>query len=266
MPISSAPRAAALWRVAIPPIVVHAGAGGAMLSITVLKPAVLTLHGGHAFVLHDPLGLAGERLLAHLYRALVEDDVPPASTCRWVLVQPPLERVWAAVATLDWRGTWRRASRRWRAYTARDASPGAATSRPARVAERATSPSAAASTDRLDVPRVLLVSESERADALSPDAAARLIVRAARHEWAVFAVTRQGPARGDLAGASAPASLRALPARGLVPPWRTHLVCRQGALEPLPLSASEPSPRADGKMPEPAVSGSPPPVGVAPGD
>jgi hypothetical protein len=64
-------------------------------------------------------------------------------------------------------------------------------------------------------PHVLLLSESDRPDALAPLAAARLVVRAARQGWATFAATRQGAAEttGDV--------------------WRTHLVCRRGALHPI---------------------------------
>ncbi len=213
MPITSASASTtgALWRVAVPSIVASAGAAGAMLTLTLLRPTVLTLYGGHTFVLHDPLGLVGERLLAHIHRALAAHPAPPAATCRWVAAQRPLALVWEAMAELQGRGLWRGARGYWPTLTA----PRRA--RASRVAEER--PVARSDSRSTLVPRVLLLSESDRADALTPVAAARLLLRATRHDWAVFAVTRDGPARGR--GSATVAEPRAP---------RTHLVCRAGAL------------------------------------
>jgi hypothetical protein len=224
MPITSASvsHASALWRVAVPSIVASAGAAGAMLTLTLLRPTVLTLYGGHTFVLHDPLGLVGERLLAHIHRALAAHPAPPAATCRWVTVQRPLALVWEAMAELQGRGLWRGPRGHWPPNAARV--PRVAEARPAAGASACSAPP--------DVPRVLLVSESDRADALVPAAAARLLLRATRHDWAVFAVTRDGPARR--AEPSLPRAPRAP---------RTHLVCRAGALSaietPVPVARND---------------------------
>jgi hypothetical protein len=242
MPTVSTAAASALWRIAVPSIVIHAGSGGAMLSITLLKPTVLTLYGGHSFVLHDPLGLMGERLLAHVHRAVAERPAPPAAACRWVTARGPLSAVWEAADALAARGVWRPPRRRWP-----DAVPRAA--RAPRVAESPPLadpltlprplPSPAASPYG-DQPRVLLLSESDRPDALAPHTAARLLLRAVRHDWAVFAVTRQGPARptlvvdGPASAPNEPLERVARPERR-ARPWRTHLVCRAGALEPIPV-------------------------------
>jgi hypothetical protein len=260
MPILSASVAHALWRIAVPSIVVNAGSGGAMLSITLLKPTVLTLYGGHAFVLHDPLGLMGDRLLAHVHRAVVSAPAPPAAACRWVTARGPLSAVWEAADAMAARGVWRVPRRRWPETMRRDGG------RAARVAETrlpyardgdalgvANAPSAAmpgaSPSPYGEQPRVLLLSESDRADALAPHTAARLLLRATRHEWAVFAVTRQGPARLRAAADEAPGATvsvadapRARRSRVELAerPWRTHLVCRSGALEPLPVVSPMP--------------------------
>jgi len=261
MPITSASAATALWRIAVPSIVVNAGSGGAMLSITLLKPTVLTLYGGHAFMLHDPLGLVGDRLLAHVHRAIADRPAPPAAACRWVTARGPLSAVWEAADRMAARGVWRLPRRRWPDSLRRDGG------RAARVAESRVSASrvTAEASSRTGVaaeplgtsmgeqPRVLLLSESERADALAPQTAARLLLRALRHEWAVFAVTRQGPARERLREATgagvpvaAPVSWRDRTGRGdrAGGPWRTHLVCRSGALEPLPVLSPLPEIRS----------------------
>jgi hypothetical protein len=189
MPILSASVAHALWRIAVPSIVVNAGSGGAMLSITLLKPTVLTLYGGHAFVLHDPLGLMGDRLLAHVHRAVVSAPAPPAAACRWVTARGPLSAVWEAADAMAARGVWRVPRRRWPETMRRDGG------RAARVAETrlpdardgdalgvANAPSAAmpgaSPSPYGEQPRVLLLSESDRADALAPHTAARLLLRA----------------------------------------------------------------------------------------
>ena len=218
-----------LWRVALPAIVVQAGAGGAMLSITLLRPSVLTLLGGHALVLHDPLGLMGDRLLARLHRALAEGEPGLASGARWVAVQGPLSRTWEVAECLDDRPRWGSGTRRWPPRASR---PTPAPRRVAEVGDPRVLPSTARSAETArrdglapDAPRVLLLSECDRPDALTPHAAARLLLRAVQHEWSVFAVTRQGPARAGVvaAGAEAPT----------LPAWRTHLVCRSGVLEPV---------------------------------
>jgi len=267
MSIRSASAASALWRIAIPSIVVNAGSGGALLSITLLKPTVLTLYGGHAFVLHDPLGLMGDRLLAHVHRAIAERPAPPAAACRWVTARGPLAAVWDAADAMAARGMWRVPRRHWPDRLSREAerAPRVAESRvaesrvaEARLAEPVTPPPAShaqlgpAPSPYGDQPRVLLLSESERADSLAPHAAARLLLRAIRHDWAIFAVTRQGPARhhadhatpalvgdvpvhdGDAARAASGPSNRA------PRPWCTHLVCRAGMLEPLPVRSPVP--------------------------
>jgi len=245
MPTISAAAASALWRIAVPSIVINAGSGGAMLSITLLKPTVLTLYGGHAFVLHDPLGLMGERLLAHVHCAVAARPAPPAAACRWVTARGPLSAVWEAADAMAARGVWRLPRRRWPDPLRRDAAraPRVAESRglaaPRPVTRAVLSPVVPPYGDQ---PRVLLLSESDRPDALATHTAARLLLRAVRHEWAVFAVTRQGPARPpDLGSECAPAAgCTAAPAgRGRLTlsgrPWRTHLVCRAGALEPIPV-------------------------------
>jgi hypothetical protein len=212
--------------VAIPSLVVQAGAGGAMLTITLLRSTVLTLHGGHVFVLHDPLGLTGDRLLAHLHRALAGQPAPPAATCPWVTVRAPLSQLWEEANRLPERVRWRTPRR-----AGVEPWPVASAPRASRVAEPVPTPGwsggAAAADDgpvalgpaASHTPHVLLLSESDRPDALAPVAAARLVLRAARQGWASFAVTRQGAAgvRGE--------------------PWRTHLVCRRGALQPVEMRA-----------------------------
>ncbi len=233
---------ARVWRVPVPALTVSAGAGGAMLTITLLQPAELTLHGGHALVLHDPVGLTGERLLAHLYRFLggsVGGSADPAAAglVRWIVVRPPLHRVWEAVESLH--------ARAWRprpSHPSGRAEFPPPHARPARVAEPAPVPldQPAARPHDIGPPsaeaRLLFLSESDRIDALSPLAGARLVARALRREWGLFAVTREGPAPMP----------RALVTReGLVPiprgaadgprgreaqPWRTHLVCQRGVL------------------------------------
>lgn len=269
MPTISAAAASALWRIAIPSIVINAGSGGAMLSITLLKPTVLTLYGGHSFVLHDPLGLMGDRLLAHVHRAIAERPAPPAAACRWVTARGPLSAVWEAADAMAARGVWRLPRRRWPDTLRRDAAraPRVAESRVAesrvaesRVAESRMAESRVAADPPLartalapaaspygDQPRVLLLSESDRPDALAAHTAARLLLRAVRHQWAVFAVTRQGPARPPDHGGAAGSAVRTAPAHSpsarldvRVRPWRTHLVCRAGALEPLPVLSPVP--------------------------
>jgi len=257
MPIISASAATALWRIAVPSIVVNAGSGGAMLSITLLRPTVLTLYGGHTFVLHDPLGLMGDRLLAHVHRAVVDRPAPPAAACRWVTARGPLSTVWEAADAMAGRGVWRQPRRRWPDSTPRGGTRAArvAESRPADSRVSADSPSPGGAgvgpppSPYGEQPRVLLLSESDRPDALAPQTAARLLLRAMRYEWAVFAVTRQGPARGrpgaaEGAGTSAKGG-ESRPDRagrfGLSrSPWRTHLVCRSGALEPMPVLSPMP--------------------------
>jgi len=230
-----------------------------MLSITLLKPTVLTLYGGHSFVLHDPLGLMGDRLLAHVHRAVADRPAPPAAACRWVTARGPLSAVWEAADAMAARGVWRVPRRRWPDALPREAAraPRVAESRIAEshIAEsRVAADPPRTRTQRSpvgspygDQPRVLLLSESDRPDALAPHTAARLLLRAVRHEWAVFAVTRQGPARPpDHAGEDA-RSLRGTTERAgrgrlelSARAWRTHLVCRAGTLEPIPVLSPVP--------------------------
>ncbi len=220
-----------------------------MLSITLLKPTVLTLYGGHSFVLHDPLGLMGDRLLAHVHRAIAERPAPPAAACRWVTARGPLAAVWEAADAMAARGVWRLPRRRWPDTRRRDGARAPRVAESRVVESRATPEPPGTRTLRIpaespygEQPRVLLLSESDRPDALAPHTAARLLLRAVRHEWAVFAVTRQGPARppGD-AGGIGPSSEGSAERAGRgrlelsARPWRTHLVCRAGALEPIPL-------------------------------
>lgn len=209
----------ACWRLAIPPLVAAAGASGARLQITLLRPSVITLYGGHAFVLHDPVGLTGDRLLGALHAAADQHPFAASAPVRWVLVQPPLADVWDAMQALDWRAVWRHRRSRW---------GGASPTRPARVAETFRgSDNGHHRSATAEAPRLLLVSESDRGDALATAAAARLLARALRESWALFTVTRQSigaarEARPDALAADAP----------LPPVWRTHLICRAGRLQP----------------------------------
>lgn len=246
MPPTSA--SGACWRFAIPPLVANAGAAGARLSITLLRPAVVTLYPGHAFVLHDPVGLTGERLLAALHRAATRDHVPLAGAVRWVVLRPPLAALWEEMAALDWRTVWRHRRHRWSRGPVAGADPGfGGARRPARVAEARPEPRPAPL-----APQVLLVSEAERADALPAEPAARLLARALRQEWAVFAVTRQGPA----ARAPEP-GVAAAP----LPAWRTHLVCRSGRLRPVCAEDAPASPTPTA-VPTPPVVPATPAAGV----
>lgn len=230
----------ACWRFAIPPLVANAGAAGARLSITLLRPAVVTLYPGHAFVLHDPVGLTGDRLLAALHRAATRDHGPLAGVVRWVVLRPPLAALWDEMAALDWRSVWRHRRHRWGRGPVAGEDPGrGGARRPARVAE----PRPEARTAPL-VPQLLLVSEAERADALPAGPAARLLARAMREEWAVFAVTRQGPAAR-------------VPDAGAPPAWRTHLICRSGRLRPVCVEDAAASPMPTAATPPPAVPATP---------
>ena len=212
----------ACWRLAIPPLVAAAGASGARLHITLLRPTVVTLYGGHAFVLHDPVGLTGDRLLAALHAAAGQHPAAVGSPVRWVLVQPPLASVWDAMHALDWRTVWRHRRSRW---------GGAPPTRPARVAEAFRGgydgPPNAVRSNPSEAPRILLVSESDRGDALATAAAARLLARALRESWSLFTVTRQSIGASREASADVPADATTPP-----PVWRTHLVCRAGRLLP----------------------------------
>lgn len=229
-----------------------------MLSITLLKPTVLTLYGGHAFVLHDPLGLMGDRLLAHVHRAVATQPAPPAAACRWVTARGPLSAVWEAADAMAMRGVWRVPGRRWPEAIPRESERAPRVAEPRfaepRVDDARLAPECPpnARTHRTpagspygEQPRVLLLSESDRADALAPQVAARLLLRAVRHEWAVFAVTRHGPARSsEAAGRAEPTTRGPVHAPGRLArtsrPWRTHLVCRSGALEPIPILSPVP--------------------------
>ncbi len=202
------------WHFALPHIIVSAGAGGAMLAITLLRESQITLSPGHALVLHDPVGLAGERVLAHVYREaarhVVESDdgaLPSSASLQWLQARPPLSRVWDAMDALGQR-RWRRSHHPHAAY---------ADLRAPRVAE----PPAQFTVHPPAVPSLILLSESERIDAIAPTAAARLLTRALRRQWAVLAVTREGPRHAFTAQTPAPRD------------WCAHVVCQGGALRPV---------------------------------
>ncbi len=189
-------------RIPLPLFVASAGACGAMLTITLLHPTELILEPGRVLVVHDPLGLTADRLLAHVYREVAhrntarsEIGAPVATTLRWLIARPPLARVWDAVDALG-RRSWRLAPGR-SGGGARSGSPGRSASihhtegaRTRRVAELGTRP---VTVPREAAPAVLILSELERPDALSPQSAARLLARAVRRDWAVLAATREGP-------------------------------------------------------------------------
>jgi hypothetical protein len=206
---------------------VSAGAAGAMLTITLLHNTSLSFEAGQVLVVHDPLGLTAERLLAHVYRVALErgSEGPWRATsavgARWLAVQSPLASVWAAVDTLH--------TRRWRSAPAHGA-PGtfsavARSDRPLRVAEPKRESDFA-----IRAPAgLLLLSESTRSDALSRGAAARLLSRCLRRGWAALAATREGPVRAaEAAGLGGNDAIdRHAPA------WRSHVVCESGMLRPV---------------------------------
>lgn len=205
--------------VSVPPLAVSAGAGGARLSIRLLLATELVLPAGQLQVLHDPVGLTGDRLLAHVYHAFARPQSDPAKgenpvapALRWLVVQAPLAQLWTVTDTL--------AERAWRPRP--EPAGGQLPTRPpgSRVAERA--PVRHAAGPESSSRGILLLSESGRRDALAPHAAARLLTRAIRRRWSVLAVTRDGP-------------ISLADGRSLVaaPPWRQHLVCRNGALVPV---------------------------------
>jgi len=253
-------------RIPLPLIVASAGACGAMLTITLLHPTELILEPGRVLVVHDPLGLTSDRLLAHVYREVAhrstassESGAPVATTLRWLIARPPLAQVWDAVDALG-RRSWRLAPGRSEAGARSGRSSRTAAiphhegGRTTRVAESGPRP-APAPPDA--APAVLLLSEADRPDALSPQSAARLLARAIRRDWAVLAATREGPltarhnspggrdeltARGDderrlTSGRPDDDRLRATDrARSgilTVRDWCTHVVCQGGGLRPV---------------------------------
>ncbi len=247
------------WRVPLPQLQVSAGAGGAMLTITLLRECELTLEPSRLIVLHDPVGLTGDRVLAHVYRSAAQhisdcasEALPAGSALQWLVVRPPLSRVWDDMDTLTDRA-WR--SRGWyqrtdgtRAappfvqspYDSSGRAPRVAES-PAAVARMAPPPAAPPPATASGAAQVaalaaasevaptsasplalLLISEAEQPSAVSPLAAARLLARALRRQWAVLATTREGPLR-------IPQSAEPSPER----PWASHLVCQGGVLRPV---------------------------------
>ncbi len=217
-------------RIPLPLFVASAGACGAMLTITLLQPTELILEPGRVLVVHDPLGLTADRLLAHVYREVAhrnaagaEPGSPVATSLRWLIARPPLARVWDAVEALG-RRSWRLAPRRPPVGANNGPQPlqqgaahPAAGLPAARVAEAPPRPS---NDRRAFAPAVLILSEAERPDALSPQSAARLLARAVRRDWTVLAATREGPVgqSGDI-----PSSRD----------WCTHVVCQGGVLRPV---------------------------------
>ncbi len=219
-----------VWQFAIPQLVVSAGSGGAMLTITLLHATELVLEPARVLVLHDPVGLAGERILAHVYREAAlrasgaDGDVLSGGVhLQWLVVRPPITRVWDAMDTLDdraWRAVQRRAMQSGRAGTHAfpPATPPLETRAP-RVAETLRPPVVAPHRTRGHA--LMLLSESERPDALSTLAAARLLTRALRRGWAVLACAREGPRPS---GPGPPPAERA---------WCDRVVCQGGVLRPV---------------------------------
>lgn len=220
------PAPAAGFVVPVPPLVVSAGAGGARLSIRLLLATDLVLPAGQLQLLHDPVGLTGDRLLAHVYHAFspapVDRSEPEplqahtpqapalqAPALRWLVVQAPLSQLWPITDAL--------AERAWRLPRERPGGHLPVAPLGSRVAER--TPMARVASADLASRGILLLSESGRRDALAPHASARLLSRAIRRGWSVLAVTRDGPV--------SPSSARP------VPPWRQHLICRNGMLVPV---------------------------------
>jgi hypothetical protein len=215
-------------RIPLPLFVASAGACGAMLTITLLHPTELILEPGRVLVVHDPLGLTADRLLAHVYREVANRNTarsttgaPVDSTLRWLIARPPLARVWDAVDALG-RRSWRLPPGRSRTQAV---APGRGTplahtveARASRVAEsgRRRGPEPPERP-----PAVLMLSEADRPDALSPQSAARLLARAVRRDWAVLAATREGPV-GQPSDMHAPRD------------WCAHVVCQGGVLRPVP--------------------------------
>lgn len=225
-------------RVPLPLFVASAGACGAMLTITLLHPTELLLEPGRVLVVHDPLGLTADRLLAHVYREVAhrstassECGAPVATTLRWLVARPPLARVWDAVDALG-RRSWRLAPGRKEAGARSGRTSSAAAiprrddARTTRVAESRLRPLSA---PQEVAPAVLLLSEADRPDALSPQSAARLLARAVRRDWAVLAATREGPLSAQRDSAVERARSDVLTDRD----WCTHVVCQGGVLRPV---------------------------------
>ena len=211
-----------LWQFAIPQLVVSAGSGGAMLTITLLQPTELVLEPARVLVLHDPVGLTGDRILAHVYREAALQGSGGVHL-QWLVVRPPISRVWDAMDSLDdraWRAVQRRALEGGRARTR--TFPSATQpleTRTPRVAE--TLQPDDVQPHRISSKTLMLLSESERQDALSTVAAARLLTRALRRRWAVLACAREGPLAS---GAGTSSAERA---------WCDRVVCQGGVLRPV---------------------------------
>ncbi len=208
---------------------ISAGAAGAMLTITLLHDTEVSFDAGHVLVVHDPLGLTAERLLAHVYRVALQrgSEGPWRATsavgARWMAVQPPLAAIWPAVDLLQTR-RWRSVPERGLLTGSRGGSP---PERPLRVAE-----ARGAGDFAVRAPAgLLLLSESARSDALSAGSAARLLTRCLRRGWAALAATREGPVRGARDAAIANAS--DITTDATTPGWRSHVVCESGVLRPV---------------------------------
>lgn len=231
-----------------------------MLTITLLQATEIMLEPGRVLVLHDPVGLTGERVLAHVYRqaalrvadaadgaastgstspgsALPGSALPgsalPGSArggamlggayLQWLVVKPPIARVWDAMDTIDdraWRSVQHRARQDGRART-RTFPPATQPLdiRTPRVAE--TLRTEHVPSHRARARALMLLSESDRADAISTLATARLLVRALRRRWAVLASTHEGP---RTSGSGPPPVERA---------WCDRVVCQGGVLRPV---------------------------------
>ncbi len=225
-----------------------------MLTITLLRECELALEPASVVVLHDPVGLTGDRVLAHVYRAAAQrisesatEALPAGSALQWLVVRPPLSRVWDDLDTLGrraWRSrTWYERADRPRTAPVFPAAPPSTRDHMPRVAETPQPTSAARdrsaahpavsatstpnvnSTTTVTHPSplaLLLISEADQPSAISSLAAARLLARALRRQWAVLATTREGPLR--LAPAGSHPQQR---------PWVSHLVCQGGVLRPV---------------------------------
>jgi hypothetical protein len=226
--------AAAAWHVRIPQLLVSAGLGGAMLNITLLRECQLLLEPGVLVVLHDPVGLTGERVMAHVYREAAqctsdhhEGNGAVRASLHWVVVRAPLSQLWTSLHTLQSRA-WRRASTSLspvvppRAPRVAEPSPRAESAHVTGTGGAKASPP----------PALLLIGEADHHDAIAPHAGARLLARALRRRWAVLAVTREGPL-GSIVAPSRSGVVDGAP-RTPDTEWRRHVVCQSGMLRSVP--------------------------------
>lgn len=261
--------------VELPELVVSAGAGGARLTIRLLRPTTLTLQSGRWRIVHDPVGLTGDRLLANVHQAVAGQwraesetagdtasataaGVGPGRAIRWVLTRPPMRLVCAAtdeLATRAWQAVpSARGARRVAETVVHAAAAGGHTRRSAEPPAPPLGRTTGSVRERGRFAGVLLLSESTGADAVSPTAAARLVLRAVRQGWSVLASTRDAPVTvgldtvgadasgedgmggsaigGDTIGGDARGSQVVSPPP--TPPWRSHWMCERGVLVPCP--------------------------------